>query len=99
MSPRAKDLLSLRRLPSRLGVVDAAILLNISEHVVPILVRAGLLKPLGHPPPNAVKYFRAVELLDCASDRKWLSQMCDVIYQHWQKINLDRALWQKVIGY
>ena len=88
MSPRAKDLLSLRRLPLRLGVVDVAILLNIGEHDVPILAKAELLKPLGYPPPNAVKYFYAVELLDCASDRKWLSQMCDVIYQHWQKRNL-----------
>jgi len=83
----AKELLGLRRLPSRLGVTDAAILLNVGEHDIPVLVRAGLLEPLGHPPPNAVKYFATMELLDRAADRKWLSQMCDAIYQHWAKKN------------
>ena len=84
---RAKEVLGLRRLPSRLGVADAAILLNVGEHDIPVLVRAGLLKPLGHPPPNAVKYFATVELLDRAGDCKWLSQMCDTIYRHWARKN------------
>ena len=84
---RAKEVLGLRRLPSRLGVTDAAILLNVGEHDIPVLVRAGLLQPLGHPPPNAVKYFATVELLDCAADRKWLSRMCDALYQYWAKKN------------
>src|SRR5262245_5004910 len=84
---RAQEVLGLRRLPSRLGVTDAAILLNVGEHDIPVLVRAGLLEPLGHPPPNAVKYFATIELLDRAGDRKWLSQMCDAIYQHWATKN------------
>src|SRR5688572_18499633 len=84
---RARDVLGLRRLPSRLGVADAAILLNVGEHDIPVLVRAGLLQPLGHPPPNAVKYFATVELMDLAGDRKWLSRMCDAIYQYWAKKN------------
>lgn len=84
---RARDVLGLRRLPSRLGVADAAILLNVGEHDIPVLVRAGLLQPLGHPPPNAVKYFATVELMDLAGDRKWLARMCDAIYQYWAKKN------------
>jgi hypothetical protein len=83
----AREVLGLRRLPSRLGVADVAILLNVAEHDIPVLVRAGLLEPLGHPPSNAVKHFSTVELLDRASDRKWLSQMCDAIYQHWARKN------------
>lgn len=89
---RAKDLLNLRRLPSRLGVIDAAILLNIGEHDVPVLIKVGLLKPLGNPPANAIKYFCTADLLDYAADRKWLSQMCDAIYQHWRKKNSKEAV-------
>ena len=83
----AREVLGLRRLPSRLGVADAAILLNVGEHDIPVLVRAGLLQPLGHPPPNAVKYFATLELMDFAADRKWLSRMCDALYQYWAKKN------------
>src|SRR5437879_4194615 len=81
-STRAKELLGLRRLPSRLDMTDAAVLLNMGEHDITVLVRAGLLQPLGHPRPNAIKYFATAELLDRASDRKWLSQVCDAIYEH-----------------
>ena len=84
---RAREVLGLRRLPSRLGVADAAILLNVGEHDIPVLVRAGLLQPLGHPPPNAVKYFATLELMELVGDRKWLSRMCDTIYQYWAKKN------------
>jgi hypothetical protein len=84
-SSRAKESLGLRRLPSRLDMTDAAILLNVGEHDITVLMRAGLLDPLGHPRPNAIKYFATVELLERAADRKWLSQMCDTIYQHWAR--------------
>jgi hypothetical protein len=35
---------------------------------VPILVAARLLKPLGNPPPNSVKYFAASELFEQMKD-------------------------------
>lgn len=84
---RTKDLLGLRRLPARLNVAETAILLNVGEHDIPVLIRAGLLKPLGNPPPNAVKYFCAAEILDYAANPNWLSAMCDEIYRFWQNKN------------
>jgi hypothetical protein len=42
-------------------------------HDVPILVAAHLLKPLGIPPANSVKYFATLELLEQVKDRTWLA--------------------------
>jgi hypothetical protein len=49
------------------------------------LVAARLLKPLGNPQPNSVKYFAAVEVLELAKDRAWLARMTNDVNQHWQK--------------
>ena len=57
-----KDLLSLRRLPARLNYFQTAAVLGFSEHDIPVIVRAKLLKPLGKPAPNAPKYFAAHEV-------------------------------------
>jgi hypothetical protein len=50
--------------PARLTAVQAAWVLNCQPHDVPVLVAARLLKPLGNPPPNIVKFFAALELLE-----------------------------------
>jgi hypothetical protein len=47
-----------RRLPARLTVEQVAWVLNCQPHDVPILVAARLLKPLGSPPPNSVKFLK-----------------------------------------
>ena len=57
ISARAKELLNLRRLPAMLNAPQTAAMLNLSEHDIPVLIRAGLLNPVGKPPPNAMKYF------------------------------------------
>ena len=36
---------------------------------------ARLLKPLGNPPPNSVKFFAASELLEHIEDRTWLARV------------------------
>lgn len=46
----------LGQLPARLTAEQAAWVLNCQPHSVPILVAARLLKPLGNPPANSVKY-------------------------------------------
>jgi hypothetical protein len=58
-----------------------------SPHDVPILVAARLLKPLGNPPPNSVKYFAASEVLEQAKDRTWSAKVTNAVNQHWQKKN------------
>jgi hypothetical protein len=57
---------------------------------VPILVAARLLKPLGNPPPNSVKFFAASELLEQVKDRAWLAKVTNALNQHWQVRNAAR---------
>lgn len=57
------------------------------DYYLPVLVRAGHLKPLGNPPPNSVKFFAALELLKQVQDRTWLAKITNALNQHWQKKN------------
>jgi hypothetical protein len=50
-------------------------------------VAARLLKPLGNPPANSVKFFAALELLEQTKDRAWLAKVTNAIVQHWQRKN------------
>ena len=75
------------QLPARLTTEQAAWVINCQPHDVPVLVAARLLKPLGNPPPNSVKYFAALEVLEQARDRTWLAKVTNALNQHWQKRN------------
>ena len=73
-----------------LTIAQTAVLLNRGEHDIPVLVRAGLLKPLGDPPPNAVKFFATVEVLELAEDREALDRICSVLTEYWRGKNMAR---------
>ena len=77
----------LGQLPARLTAEQAAWVLNCQPHDVPILVATKLLKPLGNPPANGIKFFATTDLLELAKDRAWLAKMTHTISQHWQKRN------------
>src|ERR1017187_6460255 len=77
----------LGQLPARLMAEQVAWVLNCQAHDVPILVAARLLKPLGNPPPNSVKFFAASELLELVPDWAWLAKVTNGLNQHWQKKN------------
>jgi hypothetical protein len=77
----------LGQLPARLNAEQAAWVLNCQPHDIPVLVAAKLLKPLGNPQPNSVKYFAALEVLEQVKDRAWLARVTNAISQHWQKKN------------
>jgi hypothetical protein len=66
--------LNLRHLPARLTAEEAGWLLGYPEHQIPILVSAGLLKPLGQPAPNAFKYFATATLCEPNQDVDWQSR-------------------------
>lgn len=72
------------QLPARLTVEQAAWVLNCQPHDVPILVGAKLLKPLGNPPPNGIKFFATTEVLEFGKDRAWLSKATNVVSQFWR---------------
>src|SRR5947208_6806465 len=80
-----RAVLSLQRLPARLDVQQTAALLGFQEHDIPLLTKAGLLKPLGKPAVNAVRYFSAVIVEQLARDSEWLAKATNTVYRHWQK--------------
>ncbi len=77
----------LGQLPARLTVEQAAWVLNCQTHDVPVLVATKLLKPLGNPPPNGIKFFATSEVLELLKDRSWLAKVTNTIVQHWKKQN------------
>jgi hypothetical protein len=54
---------------------------------VPVLVSSRLLKPLGNPPANGIKFFATVDVLELVKDRSWLAKMTNTVNQHWHKKN------------
>src|ERR1022692_2194467 len=62
----------LGQLPARLTAEQAAWVLNCQVHDIPILVGARLLKPLGNPQKNGIKFFATSELLELVKDKAWL---------------------------
>jgi hypothetical protein len=51
----------------------------------------GLLKPLGRPPRNGLKYFASAELEERRRDTKWLAKASDAIVAHWQNKNARKS--------
>lgn len=77
----------LGQLPARLTSEQVAWVLNCQPHDVPMLVAARLLKPLGNPPQNGIKFFATREILELARDEKWLHKATVAIYQYWHEQN------------
>ena len=80
----------LGQLPARLTAEQAAWVLNCQPHDVPVLVVAHLLKPLGNPAPNSVKYFATGEILELAKDHAWLARVTNAVGRHRREKNLRR---------
>lgn len=76
--------------PARLTVEQTAWALNCQAHDVPVLVAARLLKPLGNPPQNGIKFFATVEINELCKDRSWLAKATNAVNQHWRNQNLRR---------
>jgi hypothetical protein len=84
----------LGQIPARLTAEQTAWVLNCQPYDVPVLVAARLLKPLGNPQPNSVKYFASVEVLELAKDRAWLARMTNAVNQRWQQKNAAKKQTQ-----
>jgi hypothetical protein len=87
MSSQQTQFLNFRNLPARLTAEEAAWFLGFAPHDIPILVAAGLLKPLGQPVSNASKYFATTILCEVKQDANWLSRATKEIAQHWRLKN------------
>ena len=75
----------MRRLPARCDARQAAAILGVNEDHIPILVKAGMLTPLGEPIPNSPKYFFTEGLLEKARDEKWLAKASKCVSRHFRE--------------
>jgi hypothetical protein len=82
--------------PARLTVEQVAWVLGCQVHDIPILIAARLIKPLGNPAHNAVKFFSTAEILEQAKDRSWLTKITNTVNQAWQKKNKRQQ--EKAVG-
>ena len=82
----------LGQLPARLNAEQTAWVINCQPHDIPALVSAKLIKPLGNPPANGIKFFATADLLESSQDRNWLVRVSATIYQHWHKKNARKHL-------
>ena len=78
-----------RRLPGRLTAEEAARLIGCKQHDIATLIRLKLLKPLGGPRRNTVKYFAAVRLLAACLDEAWLGRVTVALTASRQKTIKD----------
>jgi hypothetical protein len=88
----------LGQLPARLTAEQVAWVLNCQAHDVPILVMARLLKPLGNPATNSVKYFATMDVLELTKDRTWLAKLTNAIGEHWKRKNVQKKGRSPVVG-
>ena len=91
MDPEREKFLNLKNAPARLSAEETAWYLGFSPHDIPILVSNGLLKPLGHPRDNAVRFFAFVTLQELRTDPKWLARATDTMIEHWRDKNARKT--------
>ena len=77
----------LGQLPARLTAEQVAWAINCQPHDIPALVAAKLIKPLGQPPLNGVKYFATMDILEAIKDRNWVVRVSTALYTHWARRN------------
>ena len=97
MSQDKKDLLNLRRLPARLTVEEAALVLGCRSYDIPVLEQAGLLKPLARSEKNHARPYAAVDVEALARDPKSLSKAEQLWRKRWHNRNHNGAT-QQVAG-
>ena len=91
MSPEQERFLNLRVMPGRLNPEQTAWYLQFTKDDIPVLIAGGLLKPLGRPSRNSVKFFALVDLDQLRRDVKWMSRATAVVQLRWHEKNLRRS--------
>lgn len=91
MQQDKEKFLNLKLLPARLTAEEAGWYLGFASHDIPILVANGLLKPLGHPADNSVKFFALGTLESLRTDIRWLTRATDTMFDHWRKKNARKT--------
>lgn len=76
--------------PARLTYEHIAWILNCHPDDIRVLITKKLLKPLGQPPANGVKFIAAEEIRALAKDPAWLARVTNAIHEHWRTKNQRR---------
>src|SRR5437667_2208860 len=94
------EFLNWKIVPARLDATQTAWFLGFELHEIPILIAAGLLKPLGHPARNSTKFFATQTLEQLWRDEKWLARASDAITNYWKQRNArkKKACWRGAKG-
>jgi hypothetical protein len=79
MNPERKDFLNLLSPPGRSSAAETAWKLGFDTDHITILVSAGLLKPLGSPPPGSMKFFFTADVEQKKNDLKWMTKATELI--------------------
>lgn len=87
MSENEFRFMNSRHWPKRLDKQQLCWLLNCELHDLPALMRAKLVVPLGKPEKNGKKFFETADILERATDRKWLIRMTEAIRETWHGRN------------
>jgi len=82
-----KQILHVLRLPARLTVDEAAVLLGFHEEAISVLMKAKMMEPLGGHAPGVQRMFAAVEIQRLHNDVKWLSKATRVLREHFRLRN------------
>lgn len=73
--------------PACLCAEDAARYLGWPPYFLPLLVRAGHIKPLGRPSQNSRKWYAKVELERLGCDAEWLDKAIRIVEKRVQAMN------------
>jgi hypothetical protein len=79
------------RLPGILESDEAAGLLGVPTHTIPILIAAKHLKPLGKPREKSSKKFSADYIDELSHDQKWQDQAIRIIEAYWTTQNSKKS--------
>ena len=82
---------SLLGLPAGLDSKQTAKLLGFQERDIAVFISLKLLKPLGKPVPNSMKYFAACEISALADNPQWLNAATQAIYDYWKFRNKSKS--------
>lgn len=82
-------LLNCRRLPARLTLEEAGVILGFLPHEMRVLLSGGVLKAavLARPAQNGHKWLATTEVLKCSESREWLERATSTVARHWQDKN------------
>ena len=79
------QVLNLQRLPGRIDARMTAYLLGVPDYTIPILVRCGVLTPLGLRDGNFQHYFSSVRVLALAADPAAMHEITLTLQNYWKE--------------